>query len=83
MSVWSPSREKIRNFVMREDAARHYYDEWLSMYSIVEITRRHTNGERITSPYSPGLQIWGENISAQEIFKRQLIGTVDREILEQ
>lgn len=83
MSVYSPSREKIRNFIMREDSARHYYDNWLTKYSIIEIARKYSCGGKITSPHNSNLQIWGENISDQEIFKRRLTGTIDQETLEQ
>lgn len=83
MSVWSPSREGTRIFVMHEDSAIHYYNEWLTKHSTVEITRKYTNGERIRPSDARVIQIWGEDISDQEIFRRRLAGTVDHESLEQ
>ena len=85
MSVYSSSRERTRNFIMREDSAMYYYNQWLTKYSDTEITRKYTSGEKIrfSDPRSRVLYIWGEDISDQEIFKRRLAGTIDQETLEE
>ncbi len=82
MSVFSPSREGRRNFLMDEMLAKYYYDEYSNKFSDVEKRRRFESGERIYSPYNNNIYIWGEEISDTEVFRRRLIGSVDSEILE-
>lgn len=83
ISVYGSFRGGPRNFVMREDTAMHYYNEWLIKHSAAEITRKYTNGERIHPSDDRVIYIWGEDISDQEIFRRRLAGTVDQETLEE
>lgn len=82
MSVWSPSRQGTRKFLMRVDSAMHYYNEWLIKDSDAEIMRKYTNGKKIYPSDARVMYIWGEDISDQELFKRQLAGLVDQEAWE-
>lgn len=82
MSVYSPSRNCRRNFVMNIESARHYYNEWFIKDSDAEIMRKYTNGKKIYRSRSRVMYIWGEDISDQELFKRQLAGLVDQEAWE-
>lgn len=81
MSVYSPSREARRVFSMNRVSAEHYYDDYLRKYSHVHVQRRFKSGARTVCPHND-IYIWGEDISDNELFLRQMIGSVDRETLE-
>jgi len=80
MSVYSPSRQKRRVFLMEEEGAEYYYNQYLSKFGHAYIKRCFLSGARTVCPHND-IQIWGENISDNELFLKQLIGTVDQEPL--
>jgi len=80
MSVYSPSREARRVFSMNHVSAEYYYGDYLRKYSHVHRQRCLERGARTVCPYND-IYIWGEDISDNEIFRRILIGSVDKEPL--
>lgn len=80
MSVYSLGRETRRVFLMNRVSAEYYYGQYLGKFSHAHIKRCLESGARTVSPYND-IHIWGENISDNEVFKRRLIGTVDKEPL--
>lgn len=81
MSVHSPSHQGRRVFLMNEESAKHYYNDYLRKYGHDHKLMCFTNGVRIESPHN-NIHIWGENISDRELFKRRLNGSLDKETLE-
>ena len=82
MSMYSPSREGRRVFLMTRVSAEYYYRDYLQKFSDVHKARCFEEGSEIRSPNNDSLFIWGENISDKEIFKRRLMGSVDKLTLE-
>lgn len=71
------SVNRRRIFLMTRVTAEHYYHEYCSQFSYVEIQKRFKAGKTIESPHNGFIHIWGENISDTEVFKRRLQGLVD------
>lgn len=82
MSVYSPSREGRRVFLMSSVSAEYYYGDWLNKFSDVHKARCFEEGTEVRSTNNDTIFIWGENINDGEIFKRRLAGTVDKELLD-
>lgn len=75
------SRNGRRTLLMTHTTAKHYYHEYCSKFSYVEIQKRFKAGKTIESPHNDSIHIWGENISDTECFRRRLKGTLSNEIL--
>lgn len=80
MSVYSPSRQTRRVFLMNQDTAEYYYNDYLNKFGHAHKQKCLENGTRTDSPYSD-TYIWGEDISDSELFKRRLSGFVDKDTL--
>ncbi len=80
MSVYSPSRELRRVFLMSGVSAEYYYGQYLRKFSNLEIRRSLKTGARVHGEND--IYIWGEDINDSEIFKRRLVGSVDKETLD-
>lgn len=76
MSIYSPSRNARRVFLMNNKSAKYYYNDYLRKFSHAHIQRCLENGASTVNYYN-NIRIWGENISDCEIFKRRLIGSVE------
>ena len=80
MSVFSPSRNARRVFLMNSVSAEYYYGHYLRKFSNLEIRRSLKTGARVHGEND--VYIWGEDISDNQLFMRQLIGSVDKEPLD-
>lgn len=81
MSVFSPSRNARRVFLMSRVSAEYYYGDYLRKFGRAHIYRCLETGARTVCPHND-VHIWGEDISDSELFKRRLNGSVDPSDLE-
>lgn len=82
MSVYSPNRNARRVFLMNSISAEYYYGDYLKKFSDIHKARCFEEGTEIRSTNNDTIFIWGESISDSEVFKRRLMGSVDKETLE-
>jgi len=81
MSVYSPSRNARRVFLMNSVSAEYYYGLYLRKFSRSHMRRCLESGARTICPDN-NIYVWGENISNSEVFNRMLKGSVDKDTLD-
>ena len=80
MSIYSPNRDARRVFLMSGVSAEYYYGYYLRKFSNLEIRRSLKTGSTVHGEND--VYIWGEDISDNELFLRQLIGSVDKKPMD-